>query len=207
MSLNYSQMFSGGANAPLWFSGMTVRRYEAVISPADGEIYRRKTADGAGSTDPADDTTNYDAISYRRTLAIASRASGILTTTSISSYAGGATVASPVISAGVRTLLVSAAGKGILGFLGVSGSVARNIRFEVVLDGRTVLDVTPVFPSGPRACTLIGRTTPGATDQAESAWTDSYSPEFRRSVSVYVTPSVAITVAQAYFAHIIQGQS
>jgi hypothetical protein len=47
------------AGATLWASGQTVAQDAAKISPLDRRTYRRKTATGAGTTDPAIDPTNY----------------------------------------------------------------------------------------------------------------------------------------------------
>jgi len=47
------------ANATLWVSGQSVAQDANKISPLDRQTYRRKTASGAGTTDPALDTTNY----------------------------------------------------------------------------------------------------------------------------------------------------
>lgn len=64
---DYSDFFGGGGgSAKLWASGMTVRKWQTVQSPLDGELYTRTAATGSGATDPADDITNYVAASYRR---------------------------------------------------------------------------------------------------------------------------------------------
>lgn len=49
--------FVGGAPA-LWVTGTTYAQAKLVISPTDWQAYVRKVA-GAGSTDPASDTTNW----------------------------------------------------------------------------------------------------------------------------------------------------
>ncbi len=45
--------------ATLWGSGQSVAQDAAKISPLDRRTYRRKTATGSGTTDPALDTANY----------------------------------------------------------------------------------------------------------------------------------------------------
>ena len=47
------------AGATAWVSGQSVTQYAAKISPLDGRTYRRKTATGAGTTDPSLDSANY----------------------------------------------------------------------------------------------------------------------------------------------------
>ena len=47
------------ANATLWVSGATVQQWATVISPADGQTYRRRTAAGSGTLDPSQDGANY----------------------------------------------------------------------------------------------------------------------------------------------------
>jgi len=49
---------ASAAGAPLWVSGTTYAIGNLVKSPANGRVYQRRTA-GAGTTDPASDTTNY----------------------------------------------------------------------------------------------------------------------------------------------------
>lgn len=51
------------ANATPWVSGAIVQQYACMISPADGRTYRRTSATGAGTTDPAADGGNYVAMS------------------------------------------------------------------------------------------------------------------------------------------------
>ncbi len=50
-------------NAVMWVSGTTYAQYANVISPLNAATYRRKTAAGSGTTDPASDPTNYTRIS------------------------------------------------------------------------------------------------------------------------------------------------
>ncbi|MDD0814292.1 hypothetical protein PSQ39_06580 [Curvibacter sp. HBC28] len=47
-----------GAQVPLWISGTTYPQYFVVRSPADQQLYLRRT-NGAGTTDPASDSTNW----------------------------------------------------------------------------------------------------------------------------------------------------
>lgn len=50
------------ANAVAWVTGTTYETGDVVYSPIDFQTYRRKT-DGAGSTDPSADSTNWEVIS------------------------------------------------------------------------------------------------------------------------------------------------
>lgn len=51
------------ANVAVWTSGSTVQQFANVISRADARTYRRATATGSGTTDPAFDPTNYVLVS------------------------------------------------------------------------------------------------------------------------------------------------
>lgn len=50
--------FLGGATPKIWVTGTTYAAGKVVWSPTDYQYYMRKTA-GAGATDPASDTTNW----------------------------------------------------------------------------------------------------------------------------------------------------
>lgn len=204
MSMSYSQMFSGGASAPLWFSGMTVQKWQTIKSPLDGELYTRTAATGSGATDPANDLANYVAASYRRTGPLAVPPGTFSTSNAFVTY--GATRSAPVISAGVRTLLVSATGRGSLTFLGASQSASgtRTARWEVLIDGRAVLDQS-IGISVNQAFVVVGRTTMNSAGvEGVYAWED-YSPvEFRRSCEIYITPVIA-TAGSEYWAYRLRG--
>lgn len=55
---NASQFFSGGG-ATVWVSGRTYTIGNVVLSPADNYQQYVRITNGAGTTDPASDTTNY----------------------------------------------------------------------------------------------------------------------------------------------------
>lgn len=200
-----ANLLGSGGDVPLWSAGATVQKWQTVRSPADGELYTRITATGGGTTDPADDLTNYVAASYRRSAVMSSFVPRVASTNS-SLYGTGATRVSPVISAGARTLLVSATGRGNLAFLGGSRATANtsNVRFEVIVDGRTILDTTPAIPPN-SSSTLIGLSTIQGTANEAYAWADSAPIEFRRSLSVYVTPSIASSGTVDFFAYMLRG--
>jgi hypothetical protein len=196
---NLSTFIGGGGSAKPWASGATVNQYALVISPADQEIYARKTATGSGTTDPADDATNYNAVSYERVLALPTIALGDATSASLYLAKFPRTTVG-AISSGVRTSVLSLSGRGVLNVLGYSKSVTSagvtNMRFELLIDGRTVLDVTLAFVSGAttQTATLVGIPIPantGGTDFPEYAV--SPAPlEFRRSAQLFITPSIAL---------------
>lgn len=188
----------------VWQSGMTVIQGERVISPLDWEEYRRTGVTGGGSTDPADDLANYFAITYRRAAPFPAPTSRISVSGSFAST--GATRVAPVISAGTRTLLVSATGRGSLTFLAganMNGGT-RTQRWEITVDGRVLLDAS-VSNDYAFASIFVGRTTMNSSgNEGTYAWED-YSPiEFRRSLSVHVTPT-ATTNASDFMAYRLRG--
>lgn len=205
---DYSDFFGGGGgSAKLWASGITVRKWQTVQSPLDGELYTRTSATGSGTTDPADDITNYVAASYRRIPSLAPPAGNFATSAQFATY--GATRVSPVISAGVRTLLVSATGRGSLTFLGaaqVTGA-SRTTRWEVIADGRVLLDQSLTLGNA-QGLAILGRTSMNsAAVEGVYTWEDSYPLEFRRSLSVYLTPVIATTATTDYWAYRLRGLS
>lgn len=177
----------------VWQSGMTVSQGEIVTSPLDWEEYRRIAATGGGNLDPADDTTNYYGFSYRRTLAIPTRAA-ITSQGAGTQFATNIPATNPALVAGVRTLIFSATGRGVLGFCGIGASNAGTMKVEVLIDGRAVHDSSVTFGNG-TVWLLVGKTVFGKVGSTEypdyKGLVDSYSAEFRRNVSVYVTPETA----------------
>lgn len=193
--------FLGGGGAKPWVSGMTVAQWQDVISPADGETYRRKTATGGGATDPADDVTNYIAVSYTRCLAMFAKSSnfggnGPVSANHTSWAYGIPRVTLGNVSAGSRRLLHYQSGRGKLLFLGAyKSSAAATVRFEVIIDGRTVLDVSRTSSGAYQCLTLLGNTANGVVEGNTNASIEGYGypdpsgPEFRRSLELYVTPT------------------
>lgn len=57
-----SDVAVAAANAVAWVSGTTYETGDVVWSPSNFQTYRRKT-DGAGTTDPSSDSTNWQVIS------------------------------------------------------------------------------------------------------------------------------------------------
>lgn len=188
----------GGGSARLWVSGATVKQFDTVVSPLDGDIYRRKTATGAGAVDPANDLTNYIAVTYRRCRALtppsATPIAGSAASTGMT--ANGIKVVTPAPAAATRTQIVSVTGRGRARFAGVQWTTntaqAMTARFEIIIDGRTVLDFTGVNGGITQPnWTLIGgilTTTSPMLPVLDSIF-------FRRSFEVYVTPTTAMTTA------------
>ncbi len=200
---NFSDFFGGGGGVTTWTSGMTVAQWQEVRSPADGERYVRKTAAGGGTTDPADDVTNYNASSWRRVSALATptvannggSAGSIFTNAALSAFTAGA---------GTRALALSISGRGSLKFFGVVNNVgaARTRRIEVIVDGRTVLDFTASYANSGYYAILVGQPgqgQAGATLYPAFAALDS-DLQFMRSLAIYITPTVADTGADCYIA-------
>lgn len=206
-----STFIGGAGGAKLWVSGLVVKQWETVKSPADGELYTRKTATGGGTTDPADDVTNYFAASFERcgAMTVKPAASFLVNggNTGNSSYAYGIARVQPgVVSINTRTLIYSQTGRGALTFLGLYVSGPKTWRVEVLIDGRTVHDASYTSTTSGSVCTLIGNvvsgTVPGgsAVSQEGFGYPDSLGPNFRRSLQIYVTPTAGTIAAADAFA-------
>lgn len=205
----------GGSGLQVWSATRTIKQWESVISPLDGEIYTRKTATGVSAIDPADDLINYIASSYVRTTSVGVPA--ILTAESVVAALTGATQANipAAISSGVRTLVLEAVGRGALGFLSTRTSIstAIDVAVELEIDGRVVGSTIhrSTSTSGQSHSTFLGSAVPGLAPNGvavnrffampQSAWV-----QFRRSMRVYYTPNVALTApVQAGVNYIMQG--
>lgn len=209
----YNDYFGGGgAGAKTWSSGMTVAQWEAVISPLDGEVYRRKTA-GAGATDPADDTTNYVAVSYARVTDLPAPGTTARTMGGeIGNFANGANKSAlNSVPAATRTQILNMSGRGSLLFAAiVSGAfVSYSRRLEVVIDGRTVLDATVSYAGNGNYQLFVGTGWP-LFDGTRLFPVYSAIPQidlpFRRSCSVYLTTSAAEAVNN-YFCYSFKGEA
>ena len=199
----YNEARKAASGAPLWSSGMTVAQWQEVRSPLDGEVYRRKTATGGGTTDPADDVTNYIAVSYVRSTTLPLRTPAWTTSASGGAeYAVGISKTAPgVIATGVRTQVLSLTGRGGVGFLGVfSSSNGTVLRAEVICDGRTIYDATTTSqPGNFQARTFFGYVFPGTPvstlRQEGYGISDTNGPRFRRSFQVFLTPTTGTFAA------------
>jgi hypothetical protein len=196
-----AEILGQGGSVPLWFSGRTTMQWETVKSPADGELYTRKTATGSGATDPADDPTNYFAASYDRCAALPVRpGASFVGVQGRDNYAYGIGRVTAAIALNTRTLVYSQTGRGSLGFLGVfRQDSSRGVRVEVLIDGRTIYDQTHTTSGSAQAITLLGLVFPGVPPALPAAGTvsdafgypDPVGPKFRRSLQIYATPTAA----------------
>lgn len=210
--MSAANYFGIGGGAPsLWVSGESVDQWAYRRSPLDGEVYQRKTATGGGTTDPADDTTNYVAASFARTLVLTEAApvAGISGNQGAIVGCTGVNIAA-AINAGVRTKILAATGRGACSFLAYVPTVAvSTCRIELVADGRTVYDFTQtVGASGNpfRAQIPIGGVTArDASIYVFSAVGDSLPLQFRRSFDVWVTPSQTVTAGASNLYHSVRG--
>ena len=208
----YNEARKAASGAQLWSSGMTGAKWQEVRSPLDGEVYRRKTA-GAGATDPANDITNYVAVSYSRVTALPAPGTTARTAGgTIGNFANGANKSAlNSVPAATRTQILNISGRGSLLFAAIiSGeSSLYSRRLEVVIDGRTVLDVTVSFASSSDYQLFVGT---GVTLFSGAALYPVYSaiPQidlpFRRSCSVFLTSSAAETFNN-YFCYSFKGEA
>lgn len=201
----------GGSQPVVWSSGMTVEKYSYVISPLDGELYQRITATGAGTTDPADDVTNYAARSYVRTTGLSVTAAiHTQPATSAANFANGATKLSVgSITVGTRTEVLSVTGKGAIGYLGFLKAVANGGRIELAIDGRGLIDVTAGSISTD-ALVVLGSSGFGIVSAnnyyAYNAIAGPYV-EFKRSLSVHYTPAGTATSASSTLAYMLRADA
>lgn len=143
--INLTEIIGGAGGIKPWVSGATIKRYAYVVSPTDLEVYQRKTATGSGATDPYSDTTNYRPASFDRVSSITNAwSAGGTSPGSASDFLGYVTAPTPAFSAGVRTAVLNISGRSSLRFFAVQAgaAVSGSVRLEILLDGRTVFDVT-----------------------------------------------------------------
>lgn len=191
-----------------WVSGMTVRKYEVVISPADNEEYKRITVTGGGTTDPADDTTNYVAVSYERTAALTDVAPITRSGMTFSNIGLGATQTTlPAIGVSARTSILSVTGRGCIDYFAFMKSAGGTSRIEIVCDGRTILDNSSTYTTG-TALLAIGQPDNGDVSYPMTlAKFDPKGVEFRRSLQVYLTNTVTSSTTSAGIAYHLRSQA
>lgn len=188
--MNLSDFLGSGGGPDVWASGKTVQQYAYVVSPADLEIYQRKTATGSGATDPYSDTTNYRPVSIDRLSSISNAWSGgAWTNPGVDSSFVGANTAAPTLAAGVRTALLSVTGKGSLDFCamikGGTQTISGTFRAEIVVDGRSVFDATFGTPGNYNYAILHG----GAAGSSGNIAPIFMPCPFSNSLQVYITSS------------------
>lgn len=212
----YNEARKAASGAPLWSSGMTVAKWQEVRSPLDGEVYRRKTATGGGTTDPAADLTNYVAVSYQRQTAITNAWSGGGAAMSGGVYypplSTNVMVSSPALSAGVRQVVLSVSGSGTLQVAGVhippGGASAVNVRLEVIVDGRPIFDATNNFAYSSSLSYFVFAAGWMVFDQQNANYIIMPSAfEFVRTLEIAVTASLARAANAVYnnYAYTLRG--
>ena len=192
---------SGGGSSlaypTLWVSRMVVAKGAFVQSPLDFEIYCRKTATGGGTTDPADDTTNYFAVSFERPGSIVNRWSAGAAADQYSYSEFETTSSNLTLSAAARTQVLSLSGKGAVTTIGIVQnqiSQARTVRLELIVDGRTIFDATNAYASVTESQYVFAVGFPIRDPGGSTARVDSIREQkicFARSATVWVTSSVA----------------
>lgn len=184
-----------GLKERTWVSGMTVKKNEIVKSPADNEDYERITATGGGTTDPADDITNYVARSYVRTAELPTPQLLVG-----SQMIEGATIVTlPIMTVGTRTEALSITGRGAIDYLGAYKGATGTLRVEVIVDGRGVLDVTHNMGVNSVAL-VIG--SPAWNSSTNFVYMSNPSYDgivFKRSFKVYLTAVATQTTAARLF--------
>lgn len=187
------------AGPKIWSAGTTYARGETVTSPLDWEDYRRIVATGTDTTDPANDTTKYRAVSYRQILALPVPNLVGLTSYTAPTWGSSAAVSA---SSNTRTSIFSATGRGLFTSLALyAGTIPSGTRIEVEIDGRVILNVvTTAAMSGANAFLIHAG---GASNQTATA--DGITVEFKRSMNVIVTPNGANMTSTLYHRVVSQG--
>lgn len=211
---NPSSSGGTGSSVITWVSGMNVDQWQEVRSPADGEKYVRKTAAGGGTTDPADDVTNYNASSYQRVTAINPRETIVgNATNNPNDWCRGATKAAiPAIASGARTSVLSLTGRGLLQFMGVwAPSVyAGSALIEVFIDGKSVFSQSKSFSSVGGWIGLgntVAQTVGGNYFEDYSVQPSGSGIPFRRSVQIFVTPAASGWSTTGQVAHLFRSEA
>lgn len=200
--------FIGAGGAKVWVSGSTVKQWQYVISPLDGELYQRITATGAGTTDPADDITNYAARSYERCTSLPNPSSYITQAgAGAANFANGAVKVAPAtITVGTRTELLSVTGRGVVKHLGFMKGISGGGRLEIRVDDRVVFDQN-IQSISTDASILIGSCSPGGASMGYPAFfaLQESGVAFLRSFVVHYTPAGSNTNTNTVLSHIIRG--
>lgn len=206
-----STFIGGASGAKPWASGAVIKQYAYVISPADLEIYQRKTATGSGATDPADDLTNYIAASYDRITALPAREPNVSSGSHDPSleFQGMPSADVGATSAGTRKLVLSLTGRGSLDALAFSlTNQGLTYRIEVLVDGRTVFDMTRLSGASTGAGWPVVGVTTGTGTGLEFMSPINDAVAFRRSLQVYLTPSGgAISAARCFIRALYKAKS
>ena len=196
-----SDFFTTGVKP--WVSGKTYKRRQYVISTLDDEVYIRKTADGSGTTDPADDTTNYRPVSYTRTLALPN--ADIVPAGSVSAmFVGGTKNVVGALAVGARTNVLSVTGRGAIDYLAYHKNAVGSARVEIIVDGITVMDRTDSTYGTTNALLAVGQPIDGSSSSVAGVRVDPNGVQFRRSLNVWITNTATAGAVSATVAYHLQ---
>jgi hypothetical protein len=112
-----------------------------------------------------------------------------------------------VITANTRTLALSLAGRGSLDALGFNVTQAGTCRVEVLVDGRSVFDLSRAGNASSGMTWPIVGLQMGATTAMDFLSPVSNALEFRRSLQVYFTPNFTTVTARNYIRSLYKAQS
>lgn len=194
-----------GLRKRTWASGMTVKKNEVVKSPADNEDYERIAATGAGTTDPADDVTNYVARSYVRTTSLPKGVSSTVGSYSGASINGATAATAGAIAVGVRTLALNITGRGAIHYLLTGKAESGGMRTEIFIDGRALLDESNTTSVGVSHLYIGGVVVSTGETTAYRAVPVFNAVQFRRSVQVYLTATSSPAYSTCGVAYIVGG--
>lgn len=197
-----SQFLGAGSSVSLWVSGATVAQWDYRKSPIDGEVYQRTAATGGGTTDPANDNTNYVASSYVRTSSLPQRTeldNGVVHPSNF--FNGSVKSVVGVINAATRTRILNVSGRGACGFLGLFKNDSGGGLVEVIVDGITIMSYNTSTTNATSGHVLIGAPG-GATVSTLSlplyaAIADGSPVQFRRTFVVWYTPATSASGSNA----------
>lgn len=204
-----SQFLGAGSSVSLWVSGATVAQWDYRKSPIDGEVYQRTAATGSGTTDPANDNTDYVASSYVRTSALPQRTEFDNGAASSNVFFNGVVKSTlGVINAATRTQILSVSGRGACGFLGLFKNATGGGLIEVIVDGITILSYNTTTTNANCAHVLIGSPASGLISTTSyplyTAITDGSPVQFRRTFVVWYTPATSASGASALLGYDIK---
>lgn len=182
---------NGGGSAPMWSPALNVQRGGYVVSPADGEIYRRVAATGTSGTDPADDVVNYVAASYTR---VTATPRGYLIPTNYPDNIRGITrTAQFDVAVGAKSTGLSIAGRGQLTHLGhyrSAPSSTKSCNIEIFADGRRIYENEFGLISSHYSVHVGSAYRFDVGGAVEISTPSSQGIQFRRSLVVLFTPTV-----------------
>lgn len=197
-----SQFLGAGSSVSLWVSGSTVTQWDYRKSPIDGEVYQRTAATGSGTTDPANDNTNYVASSYVRVSSLPQRNefdNG--TPNAVYFFNGSVKSTIGAIAVDVRTRVLNVSGRGACGFFGLFKHNSGGGLVEIISDGLTIMSYNTSTANANCGHVLIGA--PGQADVSTTSFplytaiSDGCPVQFRRTFEVWYKPATNASGANA----------